>query len=147
MEQIAVASDHIPDFYIPVWATYFKQLPLFQTSAAIYSSQLADRFAAVEGTVRARHINAAMIEINKLKTGEVEIRGDDEGTWWSQSKERLSLILEAFYVLFDDINFTGTPPVIVNPSTGNYGDIAVGQRNVCFCNRCSYNPCRCRRRC
>lgn len=127
---VAHASDHLSDKHKELWLFWFRKLDSYREYAFVYSDLLPTRLNAAEGTVKARMLNALMKEIDALGVGEVSIDGDREGTVWSQTKERLTLIQEALDVLFDDISMLILPSSVLNP--GGTG-AAYGQRNVGVC--------------
>lgn len=109
---ISQASDHLSDKHVQLWLLLFRKLPKYREYAFVYSDTILARITATEGTVKARMLNALMKEIDELEVGEVAIKGDREGTHWSQTLERLTLIEEGLEVLFDDIT------TMILPSTG-----------------------------
>lgn len=139
---ISNASDHLGEKQIQLWITLFKKLPKYNEYAFVYSETVLSRLQAAEGTVKARMLNALMKEIDSLGVGEVQIKGDDEGTYWSQSLERISLIEEAFDVIFDDIT-TLIVPIGTTPNGNIYGSggfaVATGNRSITVnCPICNY---------
>jgi hypothetical protein len=137
---ISQASDHLSDKHIQLWLLLFRRLPKYKEYAFVYADLLAPRLAEAEGTVKARMLNALMKEIDDLGVGEVSIQGDREGTHWSQTLERDTLIEEAFDVLFDDISTmiaTGFSGYGGSYTVGDFS-AATGQRNVTlYCPVCS----------
>jgi hypothetical protein len=138
------ASDHLSEKHIQLWLLLFRKLPKYQEYAFVYSDTLEERLAAAEGTVKARMLNALMKEIDDLGVGEVHVGGDQrtigagagdrEGTHWSQTIERMTLIEEGLDVLYDNISTLIIPPTGTNPngetfSAGGFS-AATGQRSV-----------------
>lgn len=133
---VAQASDHLSDKHKELWLFWFRKLDKYKEYAFVYSDLLPARLDDAEGTIKARMLNALMKEIDALEVGEVSIEGDREGTHWSQSVERLTLIEEALDVLFDDISTLIVPygSVVLN-ADGTYKSTgaAYGQRIVTVC--------------
>jgi hypothetical protein len=107
---ISQASDHLGEKQIQLWLTLFRKLQRYKEFAFIYAPQMEQRLTDAEGTVKARMLNALMTQIDDLGTGEVSIRGDREGTYWSQPDERMALIDEGLDVLFEDVSTMITVP-------------------------------------
>jgi hypothetical protein len=146
---ISQASDHLTEKEVQLWLLLFRQSAKYKQYAWVYSDGLQAKIEATEGTIKARMLNALMKEIDDLGVGEVHIGGDQrtigagsgdrDGTHWSQTIERASLIDEALDVLFDDIN------TLIVPSSGAIASgyrskgVASGSRAVntlcpvCFC--------------
>ena len=146
---ISQASDHLTEKEVQLWLLLFRKSAKYKQYAWVYSDGLQAKIEATEGTIKALMLNALMKEIDDLGVGEVHIGGDQrtigagsgdrDGTHWSQTIERESLIDEALDVLFDDIN------TLIVPSsgtiTGSYrtSGVASGSRAlntlcpVCFC--------------
>lgn len=136
--QIAASSEHISTETKALFIVLFRSLDLYRNYATIFNPLMESRFASAEATVKAKMLNAVMTEINNLQTGEVEIRGDQDGVWWSQQRERQALITEAFHILFDDIvdvAGSGDGVDFIDPTIGVYGNSAVGQRPM-YCGIC-----------
>lgn len=136
---ISQASDHLGEKHIQLWLLLFRRLPKYKEYAFVYAPELLQRLEDAEGTVKARMLNALMKEIDDLGVGEVSIEGDREGTHWSQTLERNTLIEEALDVLFDDIATLVVPPSGTTTYSGGGFSAATGQRvltsycPVCFC--------------
>jgi len=141
---ISQASDHLSDKHIQLWLLLFRKLPKYKEYAFVYSDTIESRLAEAEGTIKARMLNALMKEIDDLGVGEVHIGGDQrtigagagdrEGTHWSQTIERLTLIEEGLDVLYDDIGTlivagSGTTATGSTYTAGGFS-AATGQRNV-----------------
>lgn len=133
------ASNHLSEAAKSLWVTLFRTSLIYKAYAVVYTLDLEARLGAAEGTVKAQQLNALMTLIGELGPGEVSIQGDRDSVYWSQSKERQALIDEAFSVLFDDIStlINFFPPGI-DPSKGNFGDYATGQRPQ-LCGICGQN--------
>lgn len=150
IDQIQNSSDHLDEITKALFVNYFRQLDIYRKNATIFSANLTQKIDAAEGTVQARMLNAIMAQIAKLGTGEVEIRGDRDGVWWNQSREREALVKDAFLVLYEDITeILSTTNDGVIPSKGLYGDYAVGNRPNYISNQghyitCTGNPCTCK---
>lgn len=158
---VGQASDHLSDKHKALWVLLFKKLPKYQQYAYVYNDTLVQKLDDADGTIKARMLNALMKEIDSLGVGEVHIggdirtvglgNGDRDGTHWSQTIERLSLIEEGLDVLFEDISTLVVPAISLNPD-GTYRsrEAATGQRKVfvccSFCSRyyCQEVGCRCR---
>lgn len=130
------ASDHLSDKQKELWLFWFRKLDKYRQYAFVYSELLPTRLDDAEGTLKARMLNALMKEIDALEVGEVQIDRDREGTIWSQTIERLTLIEEALDVLFDDITTLIMPygATVLNPN-GTYRTkgVAYGQRDPRVC--------------
>lgn len=138
-QQVLAASEILTDVTKQLFVLEFRKLDLYRKYARIFSPMLASRMASADYTVQAKMLNAIRIELDNLGTGQVEIRGDSDAVWWSQEKERQALLGDAFLVLFDDIVDISPDGSMyfVNPNTGVYGVIAVGQRPQ-YCSACGY---------
>ncbi len=141
---ISQASDHLSEKHVQLWLLLFRKLPKYKEYAFVYSETLEDRLTEAEGTIKARMLNALMKEIDDLGVGEVHIGGDQrtigagggdrEGTHWSQTIERLTLIEDGLDVLFDDISTMILPYGTTGSGNGVYGfGIATGNRKISIC--------------
>lgn len=138
------ASDHLDDVTRSLYKVLFKTNEVYIKNAAIYVVDVDSRLTSAEGTIKARMLNAIMLQIQKLGVGEVEIKADKDGLYYSQTRERQALITEAFYVLFDDLSAGVDITDGVIPSLGIYGSAAIGQRPCITAPcQCSLNPCTC----
>jgi hypothetical protein len=144
---ISQASDHLSDKSVQLWLVLIRKSPKYRQNALIYSADIEQRITATEGTVKARMLNALMMQIDDLGVGQVQIRGDREGTWWSQDDERTALVEEALDLLYDDISTMVVPPNPLNSSIV----AATGRRKVntgfCYYCNCSYENIGGRRTC
>lgn len=129
---IGQASDHLDEKHVQLWVLLIKKLPKYKEHAFIYAPLLEERISDTEGTIKARMLNGLMKEIDELGVGEVSIRGDDEGTHWSQTNERMALIEEAFELLFEDAELL-IMPYYNNPNGVSVGGVATGSRIVDVC--------------
>lgn len=123
---IRLASDHLSEVDIELWKTLFRSLPEYNEYAIVYSRQVDDALTSADGTLKARQLNALMKLIDELGPGEISIKADADGLYYSMSAERLALILEAFNVIFESINALTLPYLVSTP-----GGVAVGQRPLC----------------
>lgn len=132
-EIIETSSEHIDEVAKLLVISLIRQLENYRLYANIFSAKLVPAIENVEGTLKARQINAILREIDKLGIGEVEIQ-DKDGVRWSQSKERQSLVFQLFTTLFDDsfLIGSGDRSNTVQVSKGNYGIAAIKQR-PCYC--------------
>lgn len=148
---ISQASDHLSDKHKQLWLLLFRKAPKYKDYALVYNTLIEGRLNDAEGTIKARMLNALMKEIDDLGVGEVTVggdvrtvgigRGDPEGTYWSQTYERLALIEEGLDVLFDDISTLVVTSGTTLNADGTYRSrgVAYGQRSVpvtcpvCFC--------------
>lgn len=137
---ISQASDHLTEKEVQLWLLLFRKSAKYKAHAWVYSDGLQEKIEATEGTIKARMLNALLKEIDDLGVGEVHIGGDQrtigagsgdrEGTHWSQTIERESLIDEALDVLFDDINTLIIPRAGMLPNGYVSNAVASGQRAV-----------------
>jgi hypothetical protein len=144
---ISQASDHLTEKEVQLWLLLFRKSTKYKQYAWVYSDDLENKILATEGTIKARMLNALLKEIDDLGVGEVHIGGDQrtigagagdrEGTHWSQTIERESLIEEGLDVLFDDISTLIVPgggsAVLLPDGTYMRGRVAVGQRGLSLC--------------
>lgn len=122
---IRQASDHLSDVEIELWKTLFKALPDYNQYAIVYSKLVDDALISADGTLKARQLNALMKLIDDLGPGEISIKADADGLFYSMPDERLAIIKEAFDVIFDSINNLIVP--FMSPASF----VAVGQRPLC----------------
>ena len=142
-EIIETSSDHLDSVAKLVIVSLIRELEFYRAYAAIFATKLEPAIDAAEGTLKARMLNGLLKEIESLGIGEFEIKGDREGLWYSQAKERDALVRQMFNVLFDDAAETNLGSV-VTISKGNFGIASVGQRKnytgtcgaYCACGSC-----------
>lgn len=140
-EIIETSSDHLDNVAKLIVVSLVRELKEYQCHANIFNTRLDAAINSAEGTIKARQINGILREIENLGIGEVEIRGDRDGLWWSQMRERDALVRMLFNTLFDfgaEVG-SGTGKTVVKDK-GVYGVAAIGQR-PCFhaspCYKCS----------
>jgi hypothetical protein len=149
-DMINRASDHLGEREVALWMFHIRKLPQYKKFSIYYEQSLEEKILDAEGTIKARMLNALLAEIDDLDVGEVHIGGDQrtigvgggdrEGTHWSQTIERLTLIEEGFSILFADEYSLNFP---IPPTTGADGSItselvATGNRVVyAKCAACS----------
>lgn len=145
---IDAQPDTLSDTTKALYKVLFKSNDVYKTNAGIYVVDVDSKLTAAVGTIKAKMLNALMVQIQKLGVGEVEIRADKDGLYYSQTRERDSLVSEAFYVLFDDLSGGGGPGSGVIPDSGLYGVAAIGQRDCVQSSPCNCNctPCHCQNR-
>lgn len=130
-DQIKNAPAYLDEVTQGLYYVLFQDNKAYMDNAFIYSADVVDRLAAASNTLKGRMLNALMRQIDKLGTGVVSIKGDDDALYWSQKDERDALVTEALNVLYDKseaINYIDYGFVDIN--NGLYGDIAIGARTV-----------------
>lgn len=101
-EEIESSSDQLTPVVKALWLNMWRGHSLYQEHPFVYSD-ISSRLDASVGTVKARMLNALLVQLEELGGGEASLvpgtsRG---GVQYSQHDERASLIEEGFRVLYD----------------------------------------------
>lgn len=127
-------SDQITFSAREAWLLLFRGSTVYQTRAYAFTD-LEARLDAADGTTKGRMLNALLIQIEELGSGEAMlVPGSSKGgVQYSQRLEREALITEAFGLLYDVAAMTTTiysvDRVAAAGTRSTYGP----------CNRCSTN--------
>ena len=128
--QITSASATLDEVDVTMMVTLIRASIRFKENPAYYNDVEA-RIEDVDGTVKAKQLNAVLAEIVNLGIGEVGISGGDEGVRYSQTSEREALVNYAISVIysqpFDSVSVVDEDGGSNSGGTGNY---RVAQREL-----------------
>lgn len=137
------SSDQLDEVTLLLLESLLKQTDDYATYSRIFPNvSISTTLTSVQGTIKARYLNAIVKEVDNLGVGVVSIQGDRDGLHWSQKDERNALLHEAFLLLFDNpdkyvtYDSKGNPifPYLptggygVQGDNGNFGAYSTGQR-------------------
>lgn len=125
--EISDASPVLDDTDLEMWAALVRSLPDYQMNKERYPN-LESRLEDASETVKGRMLNAILDKIEALGVGVVQLRGGDDGLYYSQEAERNALIRYGLGVLYD-IGLS-TTVISVTLTEGQYiSGVGVGQRD------------------
>lgn len=99
-DEISTASAVLDELDIAMLVTVIKSGGTYKANPPFYND-LTAKIEATDGTTEAKMLNAIKTRIESLGVGEVELRGGDEGVYYSQNKEREALINYAISIIYD----------------------------------------------
>jgi hypothetical protein len=77
-----------------------RQSSIYREDPSNYPN-LETTIAAVNDTVKAQQLNAALALIDAIGPGQIEVKGDEDATHFSQDAEREALVSYCLTVCFD----------------------------------------------
>lgn len=101
-DQISGADANLDEIDISMIISLVKGSDIFKDNPLTFSD-INIRLEEINGTVKARQVNAALDLIEELGAGEVQLRGGSDAVYYDQHKERQALVNYIIFTLYDNI--------------------------------------------